>query len=495
MKKTNKILIVAIFIFFILSIFVYKEYKEWKGEQYVPNRFKSIRYESPTHTPNGLFFENGYVWISSSHDQRLIKYDLAKGTVVESIEIPCFQAAGLAFDGENFWIADYGKRTIYKISATDSLLSPKGTVLGKYRTPYSTPYGLTWDGEHLWVLDVFGMEEYPTIGEGVYPDAVLYKYDPDTNTILERIESPVAFAGDITYKDGELIVTGCTSRKVFHVDISTGETTQWYYAPDTLPRTIATAEDNKYLLAGMQTRDLWELNLDKQAQYKDIKDENGAIVPFWIIIIFSLLLLPIFLDELMKRNYTEKKGFFEKLHFFLFSTDAAFILKFGIVTLLVYYGLDFISDYLFLRQISASFTTTFLGLLGVSTPFHIIDDFISVGGFIITRSCLSTIFSAIGIGFLLISHINFKKKILFSALIYSVIFAWNILRLSTLIVLTNYNVPYLLAHDLIFYIGGFTVVVLVLKFCSMVSPRMKKDFSFISMMVKNWMKSDHSHAM
>ncbi|MCK4310282.1 MAG: hypothetical protein KAV80_02390, partial [Methanomicrobia archaeon] len=62
MKKDNKILVVLIFIFFLFSSYAYREYEDWKGEKYVPNRFKSTVYESPTRSPNGLFFLDGFLW-------------------------------------------------------------------------------------------------------------------------------------------------------------------------------------------------------------------------------------------------------------------------------------------------------------------------------------------------------------------------------------------------------------------------------------------------
>ncbi|MCK4432335.1 MAG: hypothetical protein KAV48_00215, partial [Methanomicrobia archaeon] len=246
MKKDNKILVILIFIFFLFSSYVYREYEDWKGERYLPHRFKSTVYDSPTRSPNGLFFLDGFLWVSSAADHTLIKYDLATETVVESFEIPCFEAAGLTFDGENFWVADYSKRTIYEIS-------PEGTVLGEYRTPYSTPYGLAWDGKNIWILDVYGLEEYPDLYANVYPNSIIYEYDPENGIILDVFDSPTSFAGDIAYKNGEIAVTGCMSRKIFHVDTETKNTTSWYYSPDTVPRAIAVGEDNKYFVSGMTT--------------------------------------------------------------------------------------------------------------------------------------------------------------------------------------------------------------------------------------------------
>ncbi len=302
MKKSNKILIVLIFVFFLFTTYAYRGYEERKGEKYLPYKFKNTIYESPTDTPHGLVFVDGYLWISSTKEQTLIKYDLTTETVAKSFEIPCFQAAGLTFDGENFWVVDYGKRTIYEIS-------PEGTVLGKYETPYSTPYGVAWDGEYIWVLDVYGMEEYPDPdphGEDrISPNSTIYRYDPENDKILDIFDSPTSFAGDIAYKDDELIVTGYTSRKIYHVDIETKRSTSWYYSPDTLPRAIAVGEDNNHFVTGAQTQELWEVHLNMKAQYKDVFRKREVIVPFWLVIITLVLLFPIFLDEVAFRRKKE----------------------------------------------------------------------------------------------------------------------------------------------------------------------------------------------
>jgi exosortase/archaeosortase family protein len=483
MKSGNKKWIVVIFIFFIFALFAYREYDEWKGEKYIPNRYKNENvYESPTYTPNGLFLIGDSIWISSGHDHSLIEYDLTAQTVVQSLDVPCFEASGLAFDGENFWIADYGKRMLYKIS-------PEGKVLGAYRTPYSTPYGVTWDGENLWVLDVFGLEEYPNLYRGVYPDAIIYKYDPETNRILDTIDSPAPFAGDIAYKDDELLITGCTSRKIFHVNVHSKETTSWYYSPDTFPRAIAIGEGNDHLVTGMTTRDIWEVNLDKQAQYKDIRREHDVIIPFWLIIIILLLLLPIFLDELMTKKYKPDESIVEKAHSFLLSHSlSSFLFKAGVIAVFIYY----VSNYQFLREVTGLVTKAFLGVFGVSTILIDMGSFIFLEGFAMTKACLSLIFIAITVGVIFATTITLRKKILLSFLGFCIIFSWNILRLSIFVVLVQNGLPFVLAHDFFFIVGGFFITAAIFWICSILSPEIKKDFSFISEIIKENFISKYS---
>jgi len=57
-------------------------------------------------------------------------------------------ATGLAFDGENLWVADVGGNAIIKLRPSD------GTILAKYSVP--DPYVIVYDGANLWTTDCDG---------------------------------------------------------------------------------------------------------------------------------------------------------------------------------------------------------------------------------------------------------------------------------------------------------------------------------------------------
>lgn len=475
MKSENKKLIVLIFIFFLFCLYVDDQYQEWKGEKYVPHRYKNETvYKRPVYSSNGLYLLGDSLWVSSGKDSALLEYDLLTQTVVQSIEVPCFEAAGLTFDGNAFWVADYSKRTVYHISMG-------GEVLGAYETPYSTPFGLAWDGHHLWVLDVFGLEEYPDLYANVFPNSFLYKFDPETGEILDRIESPASFGGDIAYKEGEIIVAGVTSRKVFHIDVKTKNVTFWYYPPDTLPRAVAVGEGNNQFISGMTTREIWEVNLDKRAQYKDAREESKVIIPFWLILVTCFLLLPIFFEELMTRKYPQKESAIEKL-FTLITGDALtfFLFKVSVIAIIIY----FVSNYMVWRRVTAVITSAFLELFGFYTTIVTGSDFVFLEGCAIKKACLLIGFIAIIIGIIWATKISLKKKVLLSLLGTGIMSAWNIVRLSIYIVLIQRDVPYLLAHDVFFYIGGVIITVAVLKVCSFLSPEMGRELSHLGMLAK-----------
>jgi peptide/nickel transport system permease protein len=302
MRRSNKIIILIACIVFVAGWYGSGVYQERQGERYIPHRFTiEAKLESPTHSANGLLYMDGYLWITSGIDHAILKYDLSTNQVVDSIPVPCFEATGLTFDGEDFWVCDFSKRTIYRIS-------PQGEVVSSYKPPYSTPYGVAWDGTNLWVLDVYSMKELPDISGNmnkVYPDSIIYEYDFENNVILDEFDSPSPHSGDITFKDGEIVVVG--DRKVSHITVKTRRVSLWYYTEDNLPRGITFDENNIAYVTGMASPYIYEVNLNKKAQYKEVRTEHDVPVPLWLVIVTLGIVFPVFMDELIYSSRKEKK--------------------------------------------------------------------------------------------------------------------------------------------------------------------------------------------
>ncbi len=59
------------------------------------------------------------------------------------------EPSGIAFDGANIWVANFGDGTVTKLQAND------GTVLGTYTIGAGVePFGITFDGANIWVSNV-----------------------------------------------------------------------------------------------------------------------------------------------------------------------------------------------------------------------------------------------------------------------------------------------------------------------------------------------------
>ena len=94
----------------------------------------------------GLTFDGTHLWISDRQEGLIKKYTLS-GEMVSSIPSTCSDQRGLAWDGQNIWLACASPYSIYKLDPSD------GTILDSFvysGTGY--PNGITFDGaSNLWV--------------------------------------------------------------------------------------------------------------------------------------------------------------------------------------------------------------------------------------------------------------------------------------------------------------------------------------------------------
>ena len=137
---------------------------------------------------NGLAWDGSFLYASQnlSGIPRICKLDPTTGSSDGCFSYPDTTQGpqGMAFDGENLWVADYSEIRIQQYS-TD------GTA-GPYFAPASGPRGVTWDGTHLWV------------SSNAAPYTNLYKYQRDgflagTYTIDVNDKGPRDLAFDGTY--------------------------------------------------------------------------------------------------------------------------------------------------------------------------------------------------------------------------------------------------------------------------------------------------------
>jgi glutamine cyclotransferase len=128
---------------------------------------------------HGVTYDGKHVWYAAG--DRLQSVDPERGVPGASIAVVA--TAGSAFDGRHFYqIA--GDR-IQKIDAKT------GQVLTTIPTPSPAGQssGLTWAEGTLWV--------------GQYQDRSIVQIDPDTGSVLKRIQS-ARFVTGVTFVDGEL---------------------------------------------------------------------------------------------------------------------------------------------------------------------------------------------------------------------------------------------------------------------------------------------------
>lgn len=146
--------------------------------------------------------------------------------ISRGIPSPGVGPAGLAWDGEGLWCADFRDGRLYR------LLPASGEVLVSVLCP-GVPSGLAWDGQHLWqvVMDEGWLRAYNPAShdfdrtivveeggrlagatwDGQYlwlvsqERGLLLALDPESETVERTIAVPVA-AGGLAHREGELWV-------------------------------------------------------------------------------------------------------------------------------------------------------------------------------------------------------------------------------------------------------------------------------------------------
>ena len=149
---------------------------------------------APEGTPQGLAWEDSYLWVVCVSDGKIYKLNPAipsgsSGHVITTLETPGYSPFGLAFDGTYLWCSDYFGQKVYKINPATGMAissfdapgtsggSPPLSVKIIITDPtHGTPTGLAWQNGALWVASD--------------SDDTVYKVDPSTGMVLDSINSP-----------------------------------------------------------------------------------------------------------------------------------------------------------------------------------------------------------------------------------------------------------------------------------------------------------------
>lgn len=119
-------------------------------------------FPAPGRTPNSLAFDGTYLW---SHDEDLLtffKHQLDDNlTVVASYDshgIPGSGAAGITWDGQNYWTIESVEQHVRKIFKRDADFS----IVASYDTPEGcvcNDDAIEWDGSNFWAVSHHGFGE------------------------------------------------------------------------------------------------------------------------------------------------------------------------------------------------------------------------------------------------------------------------------------------------------------------------------------------------
>lgn len=120
-------------------------------------------YESIVYGLDGLTYDGESFWLSSNSTDQLYRLSVA-GELIEEFDAPSGYPFGMAYDGQNLWLAD-GTDRIFKLDRS-------GNALASFSVPTDFPGGLTWGAGKLWLSEyqgphrVFGIDADPSCSAG-----------------------------------------------------------------------------------------------------------------------------------------------------------------------------------------------------------------------------------------------------------------------------------------------------------------------------------------
>ncbi len=95
--------------------------------------------------PSGIAFDGANIWVANWGDGTVSKIQATSGTILSTVLVGD-QPYAVAFDGANIWVANEGSGTVSKIQAGNA------AVVGTFSVG-SQPDALAFDGVNMWVAD------------------------------------------------------------------------------------------------------------------------------------------------------------------------------------------------------------------------------------------------------------------------------------------------------------------------------------------------------
>ncbi|UCG51573.1 MAG: transglutaminase [Candidatus Latescibacterota bacterium] len=222
------------------------------------------------------------------------------GAVNDSLPSPCKYPAGLATDGERFFVADWREGTVFEIDPTD------GAVVSTRKAPTLKPKGLTYGDGKLYVCDdhtggVFAWDFDSGIVETTFQapgsraaglawskdglfilekkSRKVYKVLPEDGTILANFPVPDRYCECMTHDGKYLWIANRIKDEIYMVDPETGMVIGILDAPGPYAAGVAWADGHLWNI-DFQHRKLYQLVVDAAKPYR-LSDTRVARVEYY----------------------------------------------------------------------------------------------------------------------------------------------------------------------------------------------------------------------
>ncbi len=158
--------------------------------------------KTPGPCPTGLAFDGQNLWLADNYTDKIYKIDPEQGKILKIFDCPGHHPEGLAWDGEYLWHIDTGEKSMYR-------LDPKtGKALFILESNSSSPRDLAWDGSLVWIID--------------YGRDILLGVSPEDGMMVKNHPSPAQEPAGLAFDGKYLWITDRGTDRIYLVNPSDG---------------------------------------------------------------------------------------------------------------------------------------------------------------------------------------------------------------------------------------------------------------------------------
>jgi hypothetical protein len=155
--------------------------------------------ETNLKSPWGMAWDGSLLWVTDFDTMRIYGVDTITSKIVSSIATPDGTPTGLTWDGD-LVLADFEAHKIFHLDPMS------GAIIGEFTVPSPgyNPSGLAWDGENLWVADMSA--------------SYIFMLDPINGDVLAYYYSPGYYPSDLAWDNGYLWVLDYSTSTVYKTE-------------------------------------------------------------------------------------------------------------------------------------------------------------------------------------------------------------------------------------------------------------------------------------
>lgn len=154
--------------------------------------------KTPGPCPTGLAFDGQNLWLADNYTDKIYKINPVQGKILKIFDCPGHHPEGLTWDGEYLWHIDTGEKSVYR-------LDPKtGKALSILESNSSSPRDLTWDGSLLWIID--------------HGRDILIGVSPEDGMMVKNYPSPAQEPAGLAFDGKYLWVTDRGTDRIYLVN-------------------------------------------------------------------------------------------------------------------------------------------------------------------------------------------------------------------------------------------------------------------------------------